>query len=248
LRLPEFWPDTPAAWFAHVESKFRLRNVTEEAEMYDHLVGSLPRSSVRLVLDLLERPDVNTPYTSLKRRLLASHELTDFQRIEKLFQLEPLGARKPSELLGEMLELCPRGQEDNMFFLFLFLQRLPREIRVLLDDENQLSARDMAVKADRLWAKHSHQHGSVAAVATEEENQVAAVQPPSFRSRGGRGRGGRFQRGKQARRGQATAAGAGVPPADAPASVARSSTGLCYYHWTYGDKAHSCESPCSWGN
>jgi hypothetical protein len=125
LRLPEFWPDTPAAWFAHVESKFRLRNVTEEAEMYDHLVGSLPRSSVRLVLDLLERLDVNTPYTSLKRRLLASHELTDFQRIEKLFQLEPLGARKPSELLGEMLELCPRGQEDNMFFCSCFCSAFP---------------------------------------------------------------------------------------------------------------------------
>jgi hypothetical protein len=223
---------------AHAESKFRLRNVTDEAEKYDHLVGSLPRNSVGLVLDLLEQADATTPYTSLKHRLLAAHELTDFQRIEKLFQLEPLGSRKPSELLGEMLELCPRGQEDNMFFLFLFLQRLHREIWVLLHEEDQLSPRDMAVKADCLWAKHSHQHGSVATVAVEEENQVTAVQPSFFCGCGSRGRvvaaGGR--------------AGASVPPADAPAIVARSSMGLCYYHWTYGDKAHSCEAPCSWGN
>jgi hypothetical protein len=39
--------------------------------------------------------------------------------------MEPLGARKPSELLNHMLELCPRGEEKNKFFLFLFLQRLP---------------------------------------------------------------------------------------------------------------------------
>lgn len=95
------------------------------------------------------------------------------------------------------------------------------------------------VKADCLWAKHSHQHGLAAAVAVEEENQVAVVQPSSFRGRVSRGRGGHAQRGKQARRGHVATAGACVPPTDAPASVARCLTGLCYHHWTYGDKAHS---------
>ena len=28
--------------------------------------------------------------------------------------------------------------------------------------------------------------------------------------------------------------------------LARQSVGLCYYNWTFGDKAHSCESPCTW--
>jgi hypothetical protein len=42
--------------------------------------------------------------------------------------------RATGEMPGEMLELCPREQEDNKFFLFLFLQQLPREIRVLLDE------------------------------------------------------------------------------------------------------------------
>jgi hypothetical protein len=79
LRLPEFWLDTLAVWFAHAESKLQLRNVTDEAERYDHLVGSLPRNSVRLVLDVLQQPDATTPYTCLKQRLLASHELADFQ-------------------------------------------------------------------------------------------------------------------------------------------------------------------------
>jgi hypothetical protein len=68
------------------------------------------------------------PYTELRRRLLAAHQLTDIQRVEQLFNLPPLAAQKPLELLAEMLRLCPRGQEKNAFFNCLFLNKLPREL------------------------------------------------------------------------------------------------------------------------
>ena len=32
----------------------------------------------------------------------------------------------------------------------------------------------------------------------------------------------------------------------APSSVAREATGLCFYHWSFGERAHSCQTPCSW--
>jgi hypothetical protein len=85
LHLPEFWPDTPAAWFLHAESKFRLKHIASERDRYDHLVGALPRASMRLVLDLLEAPDEQAPYSALQEKLFSSHELTNFERIEKLF-------------------------------------------------------------------------------------------------------------------------------------------------------------------
>jgi hypothetical protein len=112
-----------------------------------------------LVLDVLENPSATAPYTQLKARLLASHELTDFQRIEKLHQMGDLGDRKPSDLLASMLELCPGGQEANKFFLFLFLQRLPAKLCVLLGDDENADPRDLATKADRLWAMHAHRRG-----------------------------------------------------------------------------------------
>jgi hypothetical protein len=31
-----------------------------------------------------------------------------------------------------MAELCPTGHEDSPFFLFLFMQRLPKELRIVL--------------------------------------------------------------------------------------------------------------------
>jgi hypothetical protein len=259
LRLPEFWPDTPAAWFIYVESKFRLKNITAESVKFDLLVSSLPRESIRQVLDVVEAPHETTPYTSLKQRLLAAHELTDFQRIEKLFQMEPLGARKPSELLNHMLELCPRGEEKNKFFLFLFLQRLPKELRVQLTEADLTEPRDLAAKADRHWAMLAHHtHGMVAAVEADlEEPNINAVQGAfrgRQRGRGGRGRGRGGQTQQQptqqqpAQQTQQDGQQGGTPHPTAPGTLARFSTGLCHFHWTFGEKAKKCETPCSWGN
>jgi hypothetical protein len=47
-----------------------------------------------------------------------------------------------------MLELCPCGHETNKFFLFLFLQRLPAEVHVLLSDDEDADSSKLAVKAD----------------------------------------------------------------------------------------------------
>jgi hypothetical protein len=99
-------------------------------------------------VDLVENPDDEHPYTALKEKLLSSQELSFFECIEKLMQLEPLGSRKPTELLAEMLELCPRRQESNMFFLFLFLQRLPQELRMMLDKDESLTPHQLTAKAD----------------------------------------------------------------------------------------------------
>jgi hypothetical protein len=35
------------------------------------------------------------PYLQLKARLLVAHQLTDYQRVEQIFQLPPLRAQKP---------------------------------------------------------------------------------------------------------------------------------------------------------
>ena len=49
-----------------------------------------------------------------------------------------------------MLELCLVSQHNNIFFVVLFLQRLPREIRVLLTHEDHPDLRRLAAHADSL--------------------------------------------------------------------------------------------------
>ena len=83
LRLPSFWPDNTEAWFAVAETRFRLRNIDDEQQMFDMVVNSLPKESLRAVLDLITDPPEDNPYTEIKDRLCSSHQLTDFQRVEK---------------------------------------------------------------------------------------------------------------------------------------------------------------------
>jgi hypothetical protein len=50
----------------------------------------------------------------------------------------------------------------TLFYIFLFLQRLLYELCLLLGEVDTVSPRDLAAKADKLWAMHFHHHGAVA--------------------------------------------------------------------------------------
>jgi hypothetical protein len=247
MRLPAFWCDKPASWFVLAESCFRLHGVEGEQQRFDLLLSSLSKEALTSVMDIVERPDLLQPYTVLKDRLLAAHELSDYQRIARLHKMEPLGARRPSELLAAMIELCPSGHEDNIFFVHLFLERLPSELRVLLGEDDHQDPRTLAQKADRLWAMHGQRFGLIAAVEPQEPTMVAAVAGRGRDNR--RGRGGRGRHGGGA--GAAAAAASQGPPASPganPVDLARLQSGLCFYHWSFSDKANKCTAPCSWGN
>jgi hypothetical protein len=254
LRLPAFWPDKPVSWFVLGESRFRLHGIHREQTKYDYLVSALTKEAVSLVLDVVEHPPERFPSTALKQSLLDSHQLTDYQKIAALHKMEPLGGRKPSELLASMLELCPRGHETSIFFTHLFLERLPAELRITLGEDDHQNVRALAKKADTLWSLHGMRASVSASVASlvdvDEPSSVAAVSSRGS-SRGGkfggRSRGSKGSTSKpnggQLASGQPKAA-APVPPKE----LARIQSGLCMAHFNHGEKAFSCTAPCNWGN
>ena len=243
--LPSFYVDRPASWFAMVEGRFRLHGVLDEQNRFDLLVNALPKESSSLVVDVIENPPSTYQYSILKQRLLAAHQLTDFQKIAKLHKMEPLGGRRPSELLAAMFEFCPRGHEANIFFTHLFLERLPAELRILLGEDDHEDPRQLAAKADKLWSLHGGKFAAVASVEALDSAPVAAV---AARGRTGRDK---VKGGAGRQRAVADADGArqaAVKPATNPRDLAQLESGLCYYHFTYGDKATKCKDTCSWGN
>jgi hypothetical protein len=123
------------------EGQFIIRGVMDELMRYYHVLPCFPESTINLVTDCLEGNLPGDPYLQLKAWLLAAHQLTDYQCVEQIFQLPPLGAQKLSEVLAEMLRLCPSGQENFL---------LPRELRVLLTDVDHNDRRLLANKADQL--------------------------------------------------------------------------------------------------
>ena len=107
LKLPLFWADAPVAWFAAVEAQFRQRGVWSEEEWFCNVTAALNKMTLKKVVQLVLTPDITQPYSKLKEALLASHLLTDFQRVELILAMEPLGSWKPSELLADMWEISP---------------------------------------------------------------------------------------------------------------------------------------------
>jgi hypothetical protein len=255
LRLPLFWVDKPVSWSVLAESRFRLHGITREQTRYDYLVSALTREAVSLVLDVVEHPPERFPYTALKQSLLDSHQLTDYQKIAALHKMEPLGGRKPSELLASMLELCPQGHETSVFFTHLFLKRLPAELRITLGEDDHQNVRALAKKADSLWSlngmKSSFASTEASLVDVEEPSPVAVVSSRGSGRGLGRGRGSHGGSAGTSRGGGQQVPGGGQSKAAAsllPREIARIQSGLCLYHFNHGEKAHSCTPPCNWGN
>ena len=250
VKLTPFWPTNPAAWFAAAEGKFFLRGLDCERARFYNCLHALPESTITLISDLVEAdPPPATSYTALKARLLTAYQLTNIQRVEMLFNLPPLGAQKPSELLAEMIRLCPRGQENNDLFNYLFLNKLPRELRVLLSEADMADKQALAARADSFAAHHQRlAHDTVAAVASEpvekeaEEDWVAVVRP-SNSSRGSQhGSGTRPQRGG----GNSNGGGNGNGKKKSWRSKPDWSAGLCDKHRRFGADALTCQAPCTW--
>jgi hypothetical protein len=175
-----------------------------------------------------------------------------------LLAVGPLGSRFPSQLLAEMMELCPDDEEASCFFVFFFLQRLPAWLRIQLEGYDQDDVRRLATKADRLFALHGHKHsGAVAVVESQEDEDEAAevnvVQGGRQRVNGRRGGQRGSQRGSQ-RGGQGSQSGSQQQGSGGKALTlseeAATAAGICWNHWRFAENASYCKgtvaSPCGW--
>lgn len=255
IRLPPFWTTRPRAWFTFVESRFRLRGIVDEQGKFDHVLSALPAEMVSQVMDIVEALPDNNQYELFKAQLLETHQLSDYEKFDMLVKMEPMGGRKPSQLLHSMLEFCPVGMEKHLSFHYFYMQRLPQALRTQLGEVQPGDPRALAARADLLWSVHAASSGGTVAVAADQDEPatttVAAVRGGARGRGGGRGRGRGGGRGSQRAAPVTTAAAAapGVPAADpTPSDMARIGSGLCFFHWTYADKASKCLAPCTWGN
>jgi hypothetical protein len=159
--------------------------------------------------------------------------------LEKLLQVQPLGAQRPTELLADMMQLCLIGEVGTKLFRMLFLSRLPREVWIILAEDGASSLQDLAARANVLWSHSSGQQWSfaVAAVDAEESSTVAVVGRIDRRGKGRGGNGGSRGRGGAQHSGKAAAE-----------RKKQLDSGFCYSHWKYGTQAYpeKCKQPTAW--
>jgi hypothetical protein len=201
------------------------------------VLTALPEATINFLANFVEVPLLADPYTQLQARLLVAHQLTDFQKMEFIKKMPSLGAQKPSELFAEMLRVCPKGQEDNIF-IHEFLSHLPKDLRLMLSGMDFADRRALADRADELWTHSTRQHHLVVAAVIEEE-QAAYVLAVRGQSRQG-GRANRKPPPLSSKK--ALWKGKQMSPAD---QKAMDDSGLCYYHFstTY---AYEVQEPWAW--
>ena len=65
VRLPPFWPDRPAIWFAQAESQFELAAITRQRTKFNYVVSQLNQQQASEVEDIIIAPPEQEPYDRL---------------------------------------------------------------------------------------------------------------------------------------------------------------------------------------
>lgn len=150
IKLPTFWMAQPRVWFQQIEAQFALKNVTTEETKFYYVVSALDQQTASRLIDFLERPPQDNRYTAIKQRLLDTFDLSRQERSARLLNMPPLGDKKPTQLMDEMLALL--GDHRSCFlFEHLFMQQMPEDIRLILAREDFDEPRALAKRADTLW-------------------------------------------------------------------------------------------------
>lgn len=176
VKLPDFWPEQAAVWFAQTEAQFAIKNITQQGTKFYYVVSSLPQQVAIRVLDIISLIPPSDPYDVLKARLLQTFTSSNYQRAEQLVSLPLLSDQRPSELMDKMLALLPPGEQPGFLFKYHFLHRLPSEMRCHLVDLPEAKPRELALKADKLWGHSTHSFNiSATSVPAYEHSEACAV-------------------------------------------------------------------------
>ena len=227
IKLPPFYTDQPELWFAQAEAQFALRRpaVTDQLTRFYHVVGQLPMAVSTEMKAQITSPAAATAYDDLKRRLISRFKPTKWQQAEFLVNHPSIGDRRPSQMYCQMLAQLPDGDTPGVLFQYLFLSRLPADIRGHLLSRDFASPLEMAEHADRLY--DTRPPAAVSAVSPDFafDDQQQLISKVAYRP---------DHSPPRARR------------APTPARPAPASRGFCFYHARFGGDALKCESPCSY--
>lgn len=152
IKIPSFWTNRPELWFLHVETQFRMKNITTSSTKYDYTVSALQPETMEIVADILLNPPATNKYENLKNTLLSRSRDTEERRFDALFNKMELGDAKPSELYRQMESLAQGNSlVNNSLLRKLWLNKLPGSIQAcVIAIEGSHSDTEIFSIADRI--------------------------------------------------------------------------------------------------
>lgn len=251
VRVPPFWPEEPALWFAQVESQFTLSKITTDDTKFCYLVSQLDHQYAAEVKDIITNPPATDKYLKLKQELIKRLSASQEKRVKQLLMHEELGDRKPSQFLRHLQSLAgPAVPED--FLTTIWSSRLPANIQTVIATQVDLPLDKLADLADKVHEivpttpqvastskveSASSSNDDLARQVFELTKQVAKLAEQV--SNGGRSRSQHQNKrytNYSSRSRSRSRPRFKQPPADCP---------HCFYHYNYGAQAKKCKEPCT---
>ncbi|XP_025836388.1 uncharacterized protein LOC112906452 [Agrilus planipennis] len=247
VRLPAFMPAEPELWFAIVERNFEVSGVSAETTKFGYILSALDPKHVIEVKDIALSPPSHEPYKKLKEELIKRLSSSQEERTRRLLEHEAIGDRKPSQFLRHLRDLGGSAVSESVVRT-LWLGRLPSSLQAILATQKNSSLDQVADLADAvheatkittpciaetqspsLEAQVQIQLAQLTLHLREElasiRQEVSAIRdnrpPESHRPR---------SRSTSRRRSRSR-----EPPA----------SGVCWYHWQFGNRANKCKHPCN---
>jgi hypothetical protein len=130
VRLPPFWAERPAVWFAQAEEQFSLAGISSERTKFNYVISQLDQRYAAEVEDIIISPPQQDSYSKLRTELLKRLSLSREQRDHRILTLEEMGDRKPSQFLRHLRSLVP--DLPDYFPRTIWTSRLPAKVQATL--------------------------------------------------------------------------------------------------------------------
>lgn len=240
MRLPPFWRENPAFWFAQVEAGFALSRITSDDSRFRYVILNLDTTVLPFITDLVTTPPTQNKYDAIKARIISSFDESSESKLRRLLQGVEHGDQKPSHYLQRLRNLAA-GQCADTVIRALFLERLPDTVRGILAANETADLAQLATQADKIidFTK------SAAHVNTVAVSYPAPQQEPPSEVAELRRRVDELTRQIQRSRVSDHRARQRSRSRGRDKSSRRSPKAICYYHSTFGTET-KCRQPCGW--
>jgi len=147
IKIPPFWPEDPAVWFAQLEAQFTLANITQYYTKYYYAISQLDGSVTKEVKDIVPNPPETGKLNKLKTELIDRLTFSQEQRVHQLLTHEEIGDRRPSQCLRHLANLGESSIPQD-FLRTLWSNRLPTHIQAVIATQRNAPLDDVAKLAD----------------------------------------------------------------------------------------------------
>ncbi|PNF17276.1 hypothetical protein B7P43_G05236 [Cryptotermes secundus] len=239
VRLPPFWPERPAVWFAQAEAQFTLAYINSERIKFCHVISQLDHRYATEVEDIITSPPEQGPYNLLRTELVRRLSSSPEQRFRQLLTVKEIGDRKQSKFLRYLKSLAP--DVSGNVIRSVWTRRLPRNVQSFLAGQTESNSEAAVLCGDRIsevevqpglaGVDEPTDIGTLRQEIAQLSRQVAALSTEQDRF---------YPRFTFPPRLQQPPARQQIP---LPGHTASS---ICWYHRRFGARAQNCTPPCSY--